>query len=252
MTYTEGNGIFLVLKGPSKVSIASYLSLGGGKSFFFLVLVLIRLGSSWSEGGVKYLASSFTLLGPILRLGSSGMSCNLSLVSGVPLLRGTVTVAFPASTLLLDPVSLRRLRGYGGSGCEAMGGADTGLGHCCCSMALCITRIRCFAPPRMLLVTACPSLSRSWLRREPRALSTSRISGDVDAELLDDVVPVLGLVEVGEASLLDVPLELSEELLLLSLAVFVPASGDTGNTTEGSFVVVSLELGCCSAGREAL
>ena len=251
MTYTEGNGIFLVLKGPSKVSIASYLSLGGGKSFFLLVLVLVRLNSSLSDGGVKYLASSLTLLGPILRLGSSGMSCNLSLVSGVLLLRGTVTVAFPASTLLLDPVSLGRLQGYGGSGCEAMGGADTGLGRCC-SMTLCITRIRCFAPPRMLLVMACPSLSCSWLRRDPRDLSTSRISGDVDAELLDDVVPVLGLMEVGEASLLDVPLELSEELLLLSLEVFIPASGDMGNTSEGSFMVVSLELGCCSAGREAL
>ena len=53
------------------------------------------------------------------------MSCNLSLVSGV-LVRGKV--AFPACTLLKDPVSLRCLRGYGGSGCEAMGGADTGLG----------------------------------------------------------------------------------------------------------------------------
>ena len=128
-----------------------------------------------------------------------------------------------------------------------MGGADTGLGRCC-SMALSITRIRCLAPPRMLLVTACPSLSHSWLIRYPRDLSTSLISGDVDAEL----VPVLGLVEIEEASLLDVPLELSEELLLLSLAVFIPASGDMGNTTEGSFVVVTLELGCFVAGREPL
>ena len=147
---------------------------------------------------VKYLASSLTLLGPILRLGSSGMSCNLSLVSGVLLLRGTVTVAFPASTLLLDPVSLGRLQGYGGSGCEAMGGADTGLGRCC-SMTLCIMRISCFAPPRMLLVTACPSLSHSWLRRDLRDLSTSRISGDVDVELLDDVwYQCLGLWRLGK------------------------------------------------------
>ena len=60
------------------------------------------------------------------------MSCNLSLFSGV-LVRG---MAFPACTLLLDPVSLRRLRGRGGggSGCEAIGGADTGL-FGCCSMA---------------------------------------------------------------------------------------------------------------------
>ena len=180
--------------------------------------MLIRLDSSLSEDGVKYLASSFTLLGSILRLGSSGMSCNLSLVSGVLVLQGTVLVAFPASTLLLDPMSLRHLCGYKGSGCEAMGGADTGLGHCCCSMALCITRICSFAPPRMLLVTGCPSLSHSWLRRDPRDLSTSRISGDVDTELLDDVVPVLGLVEVEKASLLDVPLELLEELLSTAFA----------------------------------
>ena len=77
---------------------------------------------------------------------------------------------------------------------------------------------------------ACPSLSCSWLRRDPRDLSTSRISGDVDAELLDDVVPVLGLVEVEEASLLDVPLELLEELLLLSPAEvsFKPVTGGYG------------------------
>ena len=93
-------------------------------------------------------------------------------------------------------------------------------------------------------MTACPSLSHSWLRRDPKDLSISRISGDVDVELLDEVVPVLGLVEVEEASLLDVPLELSEELLLFSLVELVPAMGDTGNTTEGSFMVVSLELGC--------
>ena len=100
----------------------------GGNSFFRLVLWLTRLFSSSSDVGVKYLASSFTLDGPTLRLGGSCMSCNLSLVSGV-LVWGKV--AFPACTLLKDPVSLRRLRGYGGSGCEATGGADTGLGLCC-------------------------------------------------------------------------------------------------------------------------
>ena len=74
------------------------------------------------------------------------MSCNLSLFSGV-LIRGAV--AFPACTLLIDPVLLRRLRGNGGSGCEAMGGADTGL-FGCCSICLCITRIRCLAPWKVL------------------------------------------------------------------------------------------------------
>ena len=84
-------------------------------------------------------------------------------------------------------------------------------------------------------------------------LSSSSISGDVDAELLVEVVPVLGLVVVDDASLLlDRPLELSEELsLAVSLSVSWPA-WDTGNTTEGSFEMVSLELGCNVADREAL
>ena len=59
---------------------------------------------------------------------------------------------------------------------------------------------------------------------------------------------MLGLVSVEEVSLLDVPLELWEELLLLSRGDWLSAcDGDTGNTTEGSFVVVSLELGCTVA-----
>ena len=88
----------------------------------------------------------------------------------------------------------------------------------------------------------------------PMDLSSSSISGDVDAELLVEVVPVLlGLVVVDEASLLlDVPLELSEELEPLVDGESGPAALDTGNTTEGSFVVVSLELGCNVAEGEAL
>ena len=111
--------------------------------------MLIRVGSSSGDGGVKYLASSLTLDGPILRRGSSLMSCKLSLVSGV--LEGGL--AYPACTLLTDPVTLRRLRGNGGSGCEATGGADTGL-FGCCSIAFCITRIRCLAPMMVLRVMA--------------------------------------------------------------------------------------------------
>ena len=43
-------------------------------------------------------------------------------------------------------------------------------------------------------------------------LSISSTSGDVERDLLAEVVPVLGLVVVEEASLLlDVPLELSKE-----------------------------------------
>ena len=89
----------------------------------------------------------------------------------------------------------------------------------------------------------------------PMDLSISSISGDVDAELLTEVVPVLGLVIVDDASLLlDVPLVLSEELdpLVDSLSVSWPAAWDTGNTSEGSFVMVLLELGCGVAEREAL
>ena len=85
----------------------------------------------------------------------------------------------------------------------------------------------------------------------PMDLSSSSISGDVDAELLVEVVPVLGLVIVDDASLLlDVPLELLEELSLAD-SLSWPA-WDTGNTTEGSFMVVSLELGCNVADGEAL
>ena len=53
------------------------------------------------------------------------MSCNLS-VSESLLLRDAM--AFSACTWLLDPLSLGRLRGYGGSGIFATGGAETGRG----------------------------------------------------------------------------------------------------------------------------
>ena len=78
------------------------------------------------------------------------MSYNLSLFSGV-LVRGAL--AFPACTLLIDPVLLRCLRGNGGSGCEATGGADTGL-FGCCSICLCSTRIHCLAPMMVLRMMA--------------------------------------------------------------------------------------------------
>ena len=81
------------------------------------------------------------------------------------------------------------------------------------------------------------------------------ISGDVEVELLAEVVPVLGLIVVDDASLL-LPLVLSEELDPLedwvSLSVSWPAGWDTGNTTEDSFVMVLLELSCGLADREAL
>ena len=74
--------------------------------------------------------------------------------------------------------------------------------------------------------------------------SSSHISGEVDAALLVEVVPVSGFVVVDDASeLLEWPLVLLEELPLEAwLSVHV--DGELGNTTEGSFIVVSLELGC--------
>ena len=53
------------------------------------------------------------------------MSCNL-FVSESLLLRGAL--AFSACTWFLDPLSLGHLRGYGGSGMFAPGGAETGRG----------------------------------------------------------------------------------------------------------------------------
>ena len=86
----------------------------------------------------------------------------------------------------------------------------------------------------------------------PMDLSSLSISGDVEAELFTEVVPVLGLVVVDDTSL-PLPLELlSEELDPLVESVSWPAAWDTGNTTEGSFVMVSLELGCNVAEGEAL
>ena len=65
---------------------------------------------------------------------------------------GTGGSGIPCLHLTHRPL-LRRLRGNGGSGCEAMGGADTGL-FGCCSIAFCITRIRCLAPMMVLRVMA--------------------------------------------------------------------------------------------------
>ena len=53
------------------------------------------------------------------------MSCNLSVSESLLLRRA---LAFSACTCFLDPLSLGRLRGYGGSGMFATGGVETGLG----------------------------------------------------------------------------------------------------------------------------
>ena len=53
------------------------------------------------------------------------MSCNLSVSESLLFWRA---LAFSACTCFLDPMSLGRLQGYGGSGTFAAGGAETGLG----------------------------------------------------------------------------------------------------------------------------
>ena len=116
------------LKSDYNVYFSLSSSFFGSKSFLRLVLLLTRLLSSSSDVGVKNLANSLTWEGPMHLRGSSWMSCNLS-VSESLLLRGAL--AFSACTCFLDPLSLGRLRGYGGSGMFATGGTETGLGWFC-------------------------------------------------------------------------------------------------------------------------
>ena len=139
-----------VLKGPSyglKVRLHCHFSLPssfsfGTKSFLHLVLVLTQLLFSSSDDGVKNLANSLTQDGPMRLRGSSSMSCNLS--GSESLLFLWRALAFSACTCFLDPMSLGHLRGYGGSGIFAAGGAETGLGWFCGCMATCFsTAIRC-------------------------------------------------------------------------------------------------------------
>ena len=61
-----------------------------------------------------------------LCVGSSLMSCNLSLVSESLLFLWRALV-FSACTWFLNPMSHGHLQGYGGSGTLAAGGTDTGL-----------------------------------------------------------------------------------------------------------------------------
>ena len=62
------------------------------------------------------------------------MSCNLSVSESLLLWRA---LAFSACTCFLDPLSLGRLQGYGGSGMFATGGTETGLGWFCGWLATC-------------------------------------------------------------------------------------------------------------------
>ena len=110
------------------------------KSFLRLVLLLTRQFSSSSDVGMKNLANSLTREGPMHLQGSSWMCCNLSVSESLLLQRA---LAFSACTCFIDPLSLGRLRGYGGSGIFATGGAETGLGWFCGWLATCFSMAIC-------------------------------------------------------------------------------------------------------------
>ena len=76
------------------------------------------------------------------------MSCNLS-VSESLLLRGAL--AFSACICFLDPLSLGRLPGYGGSGMFATGGTETG--HGCSAAGWQLASVRRYA---VVGLSSCP------------------------------------------------------------------------------------------------
>ena len=131
--------------------------------------------------GVKNFANSFTLEGPMRFRGSSLMFCNPVSESLLFLRRAE---AFSACTCLIDPLSHGCLRGYGGSGMLAAGGAETDLGWFCSCMATCFKMvIHCccsLRSPICLLVTACPCFSLVPASRLLKERSISNSSGDVD------------------------------------------------------------------------
>ena len=107
------------LKSDYTVYFSLSSSFFGSKSFLHLVLLLIWLFSSSSDVGMKNLANSLTQEGPMHLRGSS----------------------LPACTCFLDPLSLGRLQGYGGSGTFAAGGAETGLGWFCGWLVTCFSMV---------------------------------------------------------------------------------------------------------------
>ena len=128
------------------------------------------------------------------------MSCNLSLVSE-SLLFLWRALAFSACTWFLDSMSLGCLRGYGGSGTLAAGGAETGLGWLCGCMAICFKMVICCCCshklPIWLLITVCPCFSLIPVSKVLKEHSISNSSGDVEWEELADVV-VSGLEAFDE------------------------------------------------------
>ena len=230
------------------------LSFFGSKSFLRLVLLLTRLFSSSSDVGVKNLANSLTREGPMCLQGSSWMSCNLS-VSESLFLWGAL--AFSACTCFLDPLSLGRLPGYGGSGISAAGGAETGHSWFCGCMATCFrTAIRCcwsLKLPIWLLVTGrlCWSLVPASKLLKERSISSN--SGEVDRDVLVELlVSGLEAFEDGCELLSD---DVSDKELSVPLVLVLPVlelpDGELGKDTEDSLVAVS-DTGCELAGWESL
>ena len=188
--------------------------------------------------------------------GSSLMFCNPVSESLLFLRRAE---AFSACTCFVDPLSHGRLRGYGGSGMLAAGGAETGLGWFCGCMATCFkTVIRCccsLRSPICLLVTGCPCFSLVPASRLLKERSISNSSGDVDRDELADVDVVSGLEALDEGwELLSDDVSDDDELsvpLVLVLVVLGLPDGELGKDTEDSLVVVS-DTGCELAGWESL
>ena len=244
------------LKSDYNVYFSLSSSFFGSKSFLRRVLLLTRLFSSSSDVGVKNLANSLTREGPMHLRGSSWMSCNLSVPESL-LLRGAL--AFSACTCFVDPLSLGRLRGYGGSGMFATGGAETGRGWFCGWLATCFsTAIHCCWSLKLsiwLLVTGWLWRSLVPASRLLKERSISSSSGEVDHNVLAELlVSGLKVFEDG-CELLSDDVSDDEELLsvplVLVLAVLELPDGELGKDTEDSLVVVS-DTGCELAGWESL
>ena len=226
----------------------------GSKSFLRLVLLLTQLFSSSSDVGVKNLANSLTREGPMHLRGSSWMSCNLSVSESLLLQRA---LAFSACTCFLDPLSLGRLRGYGGSGTFAAGGTETGLGWFCGWLATCFSTVICccwsLKLSIWLLVTGWPCWSLVPASRLLKERSISNNSGDVDHDVLAELL-VSGFEAFKDGCELlsdDVSDEELSVQLVLVLSVLELPDGELGKDTEDLLVVVS-DTGCELAGWESL
>ena len=184
------------------------------------------------------------------------MSCNLSPVSeSLLFLCSAMSLVFSAWTWFLDPMSLGRLWGYGGSGTFAAGGAETGLCWFCGCMATCFSTVICCCCSLKLsiwlLITACPCFSLVPVSRVLKEHSISNSSGDVVRDELADVV-VSGLeafedgCELLSDDVSDIDVVLSVPLVLVLSPLELP-DGELGKDTEDSLVVVS-DTGCELAG----